>query len=119
MGVPRYRWRTRFRRRLPWFLIHLGVANKGASDCGAHDWYKDTDAEDRCYHCEVGVRRPSQLGRATPVIEGDGLELRPLEPRVRLQGMDYVFSGLWQWVGTAVLIAVVLWGLYYLIRGQR
>lgn len=27
-----YRWRTAARRRLPWFLIDLGVANKG-EDC--------------------------------------------------------------------------------------
>lgn len=33
--------------------------------------------------------------------------------------MDDVFSGPWQWLGAAVLIAVVLWGLYYLVWGQR
>jgi hypothetical protein len=55
----RYRWRTRLRRRLPWFLIDRGVARKGSADCGDHEWYKSTEDEDRCYHCEEGVRRPS------------------------------------------------------------
>jgi hypothetical protein len=61
--VPRhrYRWRTRLRRRLPWFLIQRGVAAKGKADCGDHEWYKSSDQIDRCYHCEVGERRPSQF----------------------------------------------------------
>ena len=61
----RYRWRTRLRRQLPWFLVNLGVARKGRRDCGEHDWYKSTDHEDHCYHCEVGVRRPSGFQPAT------------------------------------------------------
>jgi hypothetical protein len=59
MARGRYRWRTRVRRHIPWFLLNRGVAKKGASDCGDHEWYKATDDEDHCYHCEVGVRRPS------------------------------------------------------------
>lgn len=55
----RYRWRTRVRRRLPGFLVDLGVAGKGRKACGDHDWYKATDDEDHCYHCKVGIRRPS------------------------------------------------------------
>jgi hypothetical protein len=42
-------------------LINLGVARKGPSDCSEHEWYKASDDEDHCYHCVVGVRRPSQL----------------------------------------------------------
>ncbi len=61
--MPRYRWRTAVRTRLPWFLIDLGVAAKGRRDCGEHAWYKQSDAEDRCYHCVVGVRRPSRFTR--------------------------------------------------------
>jgi len=57
--MARYRWRTALRRRLPWFVVNRGVAAKGRGDCGAHEWYKQDDGEDRCYHCEVGVRRPS------------------------------------------------------------
>jgi hypothetical protein len=60
-GMARYRWRTALRKRLPWFLVNLGIASKGRHDCGAHDWYQASGAEDRCYHCEVGVRHPSQL----------------------------------------------------------
>ncbi len=48
------------RRRLPLFLVNRGVARKGRKDCGAHEWYKSSDAEDRCYHCLLGVRRPSE-----------------------------------------------------------
>jgi hypothetical protein len=58
-GRPRYHWRTRMRRRLPWFLVNRGLVAKGRKDCRDHEWYKSTDDEDRCYHCEVGVRRPS------------------------------------------------------------
>jgi hypothetical protein len=58
----RYRIRTKVRGHLPWFLINLGVARKGLQDCREHDWYKSTEAEDRCYHCDVGVRRPSGFG---------------------------------------------------------
>ena len=57
----RYRWRTRVRRYLPWFLINLGVAAKGKYDCGSHDYYNAADDIDRCYHCEVGTRNPSQV----------------------------------------------------------
>lgn len=50
-------------------MLELGIASKGAGDCGAHDWYKATDTEDRCHHCEAGMRRPSQfsLNQAAPV----------------------------------------------------
>ena len=44
------------RRHLPWLLTDRGVAPKGRRDCGDHAWYRATDAEDRCYHCTVGVR---------------------------------------------------------------
>jgi hypothetical protein len=56
MSAERFRWRTAMRRRLPWFLIDLGVADKGKTDCGRHEWYRhDTDTE-HCYHCVVGIR---------------------------------------------------------------
>jgi hypothetical protein len=50
----RYRWRTRIRRHLPWFLLKCGFAAKGRRDCGAHDWYNQGHGTARCYHCEVG-----------------------------------------------------------------
>jgi hypothetical protein len=60
-GHP-YRYRVWIRGRLPWWLINLGVANKGR-DCeavgGWHRWYKSTDEIDGCYHCEVKRRRTS------------------------------------------------------------
>ena len=41
--VHPYAWRTSLRKRLPWFLINLGIAAKG-KDCervGAeHHWYQ-------------------------------------------------------------------------------
>ena len=55
MSSP-YRWRTTVRRHLPWFLIDLGVAQKG-SDCekagGRHDWYNLDDTDSGCYHCKI------------------------------------------------------------------
>ncbi len=64
MMKDRYRWRTRLRRRMPWFMLDLGIAKKGKGDCLAHDWYKASEQEDRCYHCQVGIRRPSQFLRS-------------------------------------------------------
>lgn len=55
----RYRWRTRLRALLPMRLAEY--VRKGRADCGNHEWYKSTDEEDRCYHCEIGVRRPSEF----------------------------------------------------------
>jgi hypothetical protein len=61
-----YRWRTALRRRLPWFLIDLGVAPKGR-DCekagGRHEWYNHDDVDSACYHCRVV--RPGRLWEAT------------------------------------------------------
>lgn len=57
-----YRWRTRLRQYLPWFLIDIGVANKG-EDCekvgGQHEWYKKDERTSACYHCKV--EKPGQL----------------------------------------------------------
>jgi|SRR6185369_14067314 hypothetical protein len=51
-----FEWRTRLRRRLPWWLIALGVADKG-DDCervGApHAWYNIDGHSSGCYHCTV------------------------------------------------------------------
>jgi hypothetical protein len=51
-----YRWRTALRRHLPWFLIDLGVADKGL-DCeavgGTHCWYSLDGVSSGCYHCKV------------------------------------------------------------------
>lgn len=64
-----YRWRTRLRRHLPWFLIDLGLAAKGP-DCeaagGEHDWYNADNVHSACYHC--AVIRAGQLWR----LGGDG-----------------------------------------------
>ena len=53
----RYRWRTSLRRRLPRFLVYLGIAGKGTADCGDHDWYNVDNIVEHCYHCVIG-RRP-------------------------------------------------------------
>jgi len=54
-GHP-YAWRTWLRGYMPWFMIDLGIANKG-KDCeetGAwHRWYKIDDKASGCYHCDV------------------------------------------------------------------
>lgn len=50
----RFRWRTQLRGLLP---ERLGVVvPKGASDCGAHEFYNHDGVTDRCYHCSVGER---------------------------------------------------------------
>jgi GNAT superfamily N-acetyltransferase len=62
MPAHPYAWRTQLRKRLPWFLIDLGMASKGA-DCesvgAAHHWYNIDHESSGCYHCEVV--RPGQL----------------------------------------------------------
>lgn len=54
-GHP-YRWRTWLRGRLPWCLIDLGLAQKGA-DCersgGTHWWYNRDNETSGCYHCQT------------------------------------------------------------------
>ena len=52
----RFRWRTRIRRSLPWFLVNRGLAGKGKTDCGDHEWYNADGVVERCYHCTVGER---------------------------------------------------------------
>jgi len=51
-----YRWRLILRSKLPWFLIRLGIANKG-KDCelrrASHDWYNHNDTSSACYYCKV------------------------------------------------------------------
>lgn len=66
----RYRWRTRLRRRLPWFLVDRGIAAKGAGDCGAHEWYNHDGVIARCYHCKVGQRSWSAAGQDDAVSAG-------------------------------------------------
>jgi hypothetical protein len=58
-GHP-YRYRIWVRRHLPWWLINVGVADKGPDREAVgvwHRWYKSTEEIDRCYHCEVTRRR--------------------------------------------------------------
>jgi hypothetical protein len=50
----RYRWRTKGRELLPFFLI--GLLPKGRADGGDHEWYGADDTVQRCYHCAAGVR---------------------------------------------------------------
>jgi len=56
MGGTPYRWRTWIRKRLPWWLINLGLASKG-EDCekagGLHHWYNRDDVSSGCYHCRI------------------------------------------------------------------
>ena len=55
-GSHPYRWRSWVRQYLPWFLIDLGLAEKG-DDCesvGAeHVWYNVDNKTSGCYHCKV------------------------------------------------------------------
>ena len=51
-----YRKRTWLRTILPWFIIDLGIADKG-KDCklknGNHEWYNIDNKQSGCYHCKV------------------------------------------------------------------
>jgi len=64
-GRGRFRWRTKIRRSLPWFLVDRGIASKGTTDCGDHDWYNADGVVEHCYHCTVGLRPydPAHLTR--------------------------------------------------------
>ena len=61
-----YAWRTALRKRLPWFVIDLGIAAKG-EDCekagATHHWYKQDDQYSACYHCTV--TKPGRLWERT------------------------------------------------------
>ncbi len=76
-GHP-YRRRTWIRRRLPWFLISLGVARKGR-DCeaagGWHRWYNHDGETSACYHCRVMAA--GQLWRGA---EGEFVRYRSTTP---------------------------------------
>jgi hypothetical protein len=68
-----FRWRTRLRRHLPWFLIDLGLADKG-DNCeahgGVHEWYNPDDVVSACYHCRI--ERPGQLWKTGEPVGDEG-----------------------------------------------
>jgi hypothetical protein len=37
-------------------LVDRGVAGKGTTDCGDHEWDNADGVVERCYHCTVGHR---------------------------------------------------------------
>lgn len=51
--MGKYRWRTKIRSKLPWFLVDMGIAARG-QDCGGHQWYREDANVWRCYNCTVG-----------------------------------------------------------------
>lgn len=53
-SAGRYRLRTTLRGILPYVLSDR--IPKGSRDCGNHDWYRQDDNTDACYHCEIGQR---------------------------------------------------------------
>lgn len=61
-----YELRLRIREHLPWFLINLGIAQKG-NDCesvGAdHKWYNKADNLSGCYCCKI--EKEGELWRKT------------------------------------------------------
>jgi hypothetical protein len=57
-----YELRLRIREKLPWFLINIGIADKGKNceSVGAeHIWYNIDDTISGCYYCKV--ERQGQL----------------------------------------------------------
>jgi len=59
VSLGRYRWRRRVRLVTPDWLgaITAGWPGRSKRDCWEHEWFNHDDAEDWCYHCDVG-RRP-------------------------------------------------------------
>jgi len=55
----RYRMRTWLRGHAPRGLTRL--FRKGARDCGSHEWYRQGEHTDACYHCESGARAHEPL----------------------------------------------------------
>lgn len=51
-----YEFRKWLRGNLPWFLINLGIADKG-KDChlvqANHKWYNIDNKSSGCYYCKV------------------------------------------------------------------
>lgn len=51
-----YERRLWWRIRLPWFLINIGIADKG-KDCeevnAQHKWYTIDNISSGCYYCKV------------------------------------------------------------------
>lgn len=68
-----FRWRTHLRRHLPWFLIDIGLADKG-DDCeahgGMHEWYAAEVAVSACYHCKI--ERPGRLWKGCESVDSEG-----------------------------------------------
>jgi len=51
---PRYRFRTWAREHLPRPLAYLFPP--GNKDCGRHEWFRNDEHIDICWHCTVGER---------------------------------------------------------------
>lgn len=54
-----YGYRRWWRTRLPWFLINMGIAQKG-ENCelvnANHHWYNIDDESSGCYYCNIKVQ---------------------------------------------------------------
>ena len=68
----RYRLRTWLRMHEPNWLYARWPIPKGDGDCGNHEFYNVDDVTERCYHCELGVRRRAMPSSSAPAVrEGD------------------------------------------------
>jgi hypothetical protein len=106
-----YRWRTRWRRHLPWFLIKFGIAAKG-KDCealgGNHDWYNIDGTTSGCYHCVVS--RFGQLWNTTKVPSKTHQNISDSEraPRRNMLGDVMLDRSLITFVSAYILVALHL-----------
>ena len=106
-----YRWRTRWRRHLPWFLIKFGIAAKG-KDCealgGNHDWYNIDGTTSGCYHCAVS--RLGQLWNTTKVPSKTHQNISDSErvPRRSMLGDAMLDRSLITFVSAYILVALHL-----------
>jgi hypothetical protein len=60
----KYRLRTWLRKHLPYLLSDR--IPKGAQDCGDHEWYRQDEEWDACYHCVVGRRPHEPISEEAP-----------------------------------------------------
>jgi hypothetical protein len=62
---PRYRLRTWAREHLPRPIAYLFPP--GNKDCGCHEWFRNDEHTDICWHCTVGKREhvPARIDPAS------------------------------------------------------
>jgi hypothetical protein len=56
--MRRGRWRTWLRVHTPTALYDRGLVIPKVRDCGHHEWYRQDEGTEACYHCRATRVRP-------------------------------------------------------------